>query len=124
MGQRTLRWTGAVVGLVCLSLSQACNTAPTLQTVNVTLKNTAVFQFPSGTSGDEEGINIVQQASHFRVSEVHKDAATNFVATYIYQPADGYVGTDTAEIEVVSNAVGTGPADVVQKLRFVFQVTQ
>ena len=87
----------------------------------VALKNTETFEYPM-VGGDEEGARIIQQASHYRVSEVRRDATTNFIAVYYYQPEGGYEGRDYVRIEVRSSFNGIGPPSRIDTVAFVFVV--
>src|ERR1041384_7772709 len=98
-------WVGIGLLLPVALQVEACN-SPAVQTVSVSLSNSEVYQYPT-VGGDEEGATISSQAGHFRISEIRRDASTNFVAVYVYQAATGYVGSDSAEIRITSSADGT-----------------
>lgn len=72
--------------------------------------------------GDEDGAAIVSQAHHYAVSEIRRNAQTNWVAVYIYQPALGFVGSDHVELEVRTGSDGASPGNV-KRIAFSFQVT-
>lgn len=90
---------------VCL---QGCQAPPTTEVLRVSLMNTERYQLPT-VGGDEEGARISTQAQHYSISEIRRDAATNWVATYVYQPSVGFVGADYVELEVVVSS-GAAPA--------------
>lgn len=107
--------------VVALVLVAGCNNDPPVQTINVALKAGQVYQYPT-VGGDEEGARLVTQARHFAVSEIRRDAQTNWVATYIYQPEEGYLGLDGAEIEVLTGSDGASPPKKVTRIVFRFNV--
>jgi hypothetical protein len=85
------------------------------------LRTTDTYQYPT-VGGDEEGALIAKQAQHYRVSEIRRNASTNWVVVYVYQPQGGYVGSDYAEIEIHTNSVGTPEHTKVSKLGFSFMI--
>src|SRR5258705_13271814 len=96
--------TKAIVAPLVLLLQGAtsgCHQADSIQIVNVSLSNTELYQFPT-VSGDEDGARIAAQAKHHSISEIRRSAATNFVATYVYQAVPGFVGADEAEMEALT----------------------
>lgn len=108
-----------LTGLLCLiGTLDACTATPARQQLSVSLSNTETYQHLAA-AGDEEGASISVQARHFAVSEVRRDASTGWTATYIYQPAPGFVGSDRVVLDVFTNPDGTGPAEVNQvEIRF------
>jgi hypothetical protein len=92
------------------------------QMITVALRNTDTYQYPA-VGGDEDGALITKQAQHYRVSQVRRDASTNFICVYIYQPEAGYTGNDHAELEIHTNKVGTSEYAQVSKLAFSFTIT-
>ena len=67
--------------------------------INVMLRANQIYEYNLGAFGDEEGVSVFRQASHFIVSAAEMEVATGIV-TYTYQPATNYVGCD--EVELVS----------------------
>jgi hypothetical protein len=96
---------------------QGCRDSSPVETVNVSLKNTEVYQYPT-VSGDEDGARISTQAKHYSISEIRRDAETNWVAVYVYQPAAGFVGSDYAEIEVLAGSDGASPPTNIKRVAF------
>jgi hypothetical protein len=116
-----------VVCIVVVLLLTACTDSgkePTqpLPIISVSLRNTDTYQYAT-VSGDEEGARITRQAQHYRVSEIRRNASTNWDCIYVYQPELGYVGSDYAELEIYTNKVGTPGNTRVSKLGFSFTVT-
>lgn len=109
----------ALVALV--PLMAGCKDSVTVEYVTVSLANEQTYSYPT-VSGDEEGAGITVQANHFRVSEMRRNAETNWVATFVYQPAAGYVGTDRAEIETLTGSDGASPPTNVRRVVFLFEV--
>jgi hypothetical protein len=109
---------------VLLSLLVAalgCTDPSRVEIVSVSLKNTETYQYPT-VGGDEESAGITTQAKHYSISEIRRTAETNWVATYVYQPAAGFVGSDDAEIEIVSDSDGASPPTNIRKVAFRFSV--
>src|SRR5687768_6641780 len=79
---------------------QSCRKSSPVETVSVSLKNTETYQYPT-VGGDEEGARIFTQASHYSISEIRRNAETNWVAVYVYRAAAGFVGSDYAEVEIL-----------------------
>ena len=75
---------------------QGCKESNLLQTVSISLKNTDTYQYPTG-GGDEDGARISTQANHYSISEIRRNAETNWVTVYVYQPTAGFVGSDYAD---------------------------
>ena len=102
---RLRRSTALLLILPVVVHIQGCRESNPVQTVDVSLRNTETYEYPT-VGGDEEGATISTQAEHYSVSEIRRGAETNWVAVYVYRPAAGYVGSDYAEIEIRSNSTG------------------
>jgi hypothetical protein len=89
----------------------SCGEANTVETVRVSLVNSQSYEYPT-VGGDEEGARISVEPQHASVSEIRRDAGTNWVATFVYQPTAGYVGVDRAEIEIFYGSDGASPGNV------------
>lgn len=117
---RVMRAARAIL-VAMLPLIAACNDAVTVEYVTVSLASGQTYTYPT-VSGDEEGARISTQARHFSVSEIRRDAGTNWVATFVYQPAVGFVGTDRAAIEILTGSDGASPPTNVRRVVFTFGV--
>ncbi len=102
-------------------LAAGCGNDPAVHTIDVLLSPGQIYEFPT-VGGDEESARIVTQARHFAISEVRRDAATNWVAVYVYQPQAGYSGSDGAELEVRAGSDGASSPTRVWKLVFRFSI--
>jgi hypothetical protein len=100
---------------------QGCRGPDSDETVIVYLKNTETFQYRT-VGGDEDGATISVQAEHYSISEIRRDAATNWYAVYVYQPAAGFVGEDHAEIEVHTGSDGASAPTNIKKVVFRFSI--
>jgi hypothetical protein len=98
-----------------------CQNSPDTQVVDVALKNTELCEYPA-VGGDEEGARIFTQAAHFSVSEIRRNTATGFVATYVYQATSGFVGADQTEVEVLPGSDGASPPKRVTRIVFRFSI--
>ena len=100
---------------------QACRNARPVETVSVSLKNTETYSYPT-VSGDEEGARISTQAKHYSISEIRRNAETNWVAVYVYRPTAGFVGSDYAEIEILTGSDGASSPTSIRKVAFRFAI--
>ena len=101
--------------------TQACANASSVETVTVSLTNSQAYQYPT-VGGDEQGARISVQPSHAITSEIRRNAETNWVATFVYQPTAGFVGSDYAEIEIVTGSDGASPPRNVKRVVFQFDI--
>lgn len=99
----------------------SCGGQDSVQTLTVSLKSTECYQYAT-VGGDEEGARVSTQAKHFSLSEVRRGAETGFVATYVYQSTAGFVGSDEAEIEVLTGSDGTTTPKNIKRIAFHFLV--
>jgi len=112
----------SLVGLLPVVFSiQGCGDATSVETVKVSLTNAQAYQYPT-VSGDEEGARISVQPNHSIISEIRRNAETNWVATFVYQPTAGFVGSDYAEIEIVTGSDGASPPRNVKRVVFHFDI--
>ena len=116
-----IRRSAAVVLLPLLVLLASCDDGAAVQTVNVSLKNSEVYQYPAA-GGDEEGARISSQAAHYAISEIRRDAQTGWVSTYVYQPQAAFVGVDYVEIEILTGSDGASPPTSIKRVAFRFDV--
>lgn len=100
---------------------QGCKDSNPVEAVSVSLKNTETYQYPT-VGGDEEGARISTQAKHYSISEIRRSAETNWIAVYVYRPTAGFVGSDYAEIEILTGSDGASPSSIKTVVfRFVIQ---
>jgi hypothetical protein len=112
----------ALVGLLpTVILTLGCGEPGAVETVNVSLTNSQAYQYPT-VSGDEEGARISIQPKHYSTSEIRRNAETNWVATFVYQPTTGFVGSDYAEIEIMTGSDGASPPRNVKRVAFHFEI--
>ncbi|MEX2177742.1 MAG: hypothetical protein WD801_03470 [Gemmatimonadaceae bacterium] len=104
-----------------LALLLGCSDSQPLSTIDVSLAPGQLFEHRT-VGGDEEGARLVVQARHFTVSEIRRNAQTGWVAVYTYQPAEGYIGFDSAEIEVLTGSEGTSAPTHTTRILFRFNV--
>jgi hypothetical protein len=111
--------------LLVISSAQivGCADSDRVETVRVSLSNAATYQYPT-VGGDEEGARIITQAKHYRVSEIRRNEATNWIATYVYQPTDGFVGSEYVEIEILAGSDGASPPTKTKRVGFYIDIRQ
>jgi hypothetical protein len=100
---------------------QGCRDPDSVETVIVYLRNTETYQYRT-VGGDEEGARISTQATHYSISEIRRDASTDWYAVFVYQPAAGFVGEDHAEVEVMTGSDGASAPTNIKKVVFRFSV--
>src|SRR5437016_4772952 len=104
-----------LIALLAFGSILGCGEHDSVRIVSVSLKNTERYQYPT-VGGDEEGARISTQAKHYSLSEIRRSAATNFVATYVYQSMAGFVGSDDTEIEVLTGSDGTSAPKNIKRI--------
>jgi hypothetical protein len=119
--QRFDRLVACVLLLPLVVHIHGCRKSNPVETLSVSLKNTETYQYPT-VSGDEEGARILTQARHYSISEIRRNAETNWVAVYVYRPAAGFVGADYAEVEILSGSDGASAPTSVRRVAFRFVV--
>ena len=111
----------ALLGLLPVVLQTlGCREQGAVETVNVSLMNSQAYEYPT-VSGDEEGARISIQPQHYSTSEIRRNAETNGVATFVYQPTAGFVGSDYAELEIMTGSDGASPSNV-KRVVFRFEI--
>src|SRR5436305_15187642 len=91
--------TGRLLIALLLGAVTSCAPSNSADHLNVSLRANQVYRYPT-VGGDEEGARIASQAHHYSTSEIHRDSTTGWIATYVYQPALGFVGSDEVSIEI------------------------
>lgn len=99
-----------------------CNNSTAIEFLTVSIRNTEQYEHLT-VGGDEEGARISAQARHYSISEVRRGPETNWIATYVYRPSPGFVGTDNVELEVLTGSDGA-TAPNVRKVRLHFVVRE
>ena len=94
--------------LIFISLVVACDEDPSYNEINVEISNSELYQYPT-VGGDEDGASIKTQAKHFDVSEIRRNAETDYVATYTYKSQPDFIGNDFVEIEILTGSDGASP---------------
>lgn len=90
--------------------------------LNVTIHNTETYQHDTGISGDEDGVSIIVQAKHCDLSEIVRNADTNWSAVYRYKPQSGFIGTDCVEIEISTGSDGASKPTNVEVIKINIKV--
>jgi hypothetical protein len=120
----SLRFRTIVAGGILIPLAvclQACRNSSRLETINVSLASAETYQYPT-VGGDEDGARISTQAKHYSISEIRRNAATNWVATYVYQPLAGFVGADSVGLEILTGSDGASPPMNVKRVQIHFLI--
>lgn len=108
---RIRRLIKLAVLLPAFIVSSACREGVPTERISVSLSNTEAFSYPT-VGGDEEGARIAIHPKHALTSEIRRGAGTNWIATYVYQPKAGYIGSDYAQLESFSGGIGATPPDI------------
>lgn len=108
---RIRKFLGLAVLLPICGSFVSCDESTPTEILTVSLSNVETFRYPT-VGGDEEGARITTQPRHAAISEIVRGAETNWVATYVYQPAPGYIGSDHAQLEILTGSDGASPPHV------------
>ncbi|MEO0573602.1 MAG: hypothetical protein AAF039_18010 [Bacteroidota bacterium] len=117
-----------LIFIICIIgiLSSCANDDSTneeINELNVDILNTDVFNYNLGSFGDEEGVSIRTQATHFEISEINIDSETeNHI--YSYRPEINFVGTDYVEIRAAYGSDGASPNDFFIITRITFLIVE
>jgi hypothetical protein len=114
------RKAAALIVVPLAAFGWACTAAKSTQTLEVSLQRGEIYQYPT-VGGDEEGARIALQPNHSAISEIRRGPATNWVAVYVYQPAPGFVGSDYAELEILTGSDGASPP-IARKVAIHFRI--
>jgi hypothetical protein len=90
---------------------------------NVVISNSETFEYKT-VGGDEEDAVIVKQAKHFEISEIVRNASTNYIAVYKYKPKPGFIGADHAEIEIRKGSDGASEPTDIERVKFNFTIIE
>ena len=77
--------------------------------IEVTLRNTGLYEYRTGMGGDEQGASISLTPKHAELNEMVRNLSTNFEPVYRYKPKKGFVGKDQVEITLIDIQVGNAP---------------
>ncbi len=71
--------------------------------------------------GDEDGAFIISQAQNFEISEIIRNASTNWMAIYRYKPQLNFTGVDSIKIETHQESDGASPPTKTEivKIKFI-----
>jgi hypothetical protein len=112
--------------LIMVSLIWSCSkdeTASQPETlINVSIKNTEVYNHDFKISGDEEGATIKIQARNCKSSEIIRNSSTNWNVVYQYTPDRNFRGTDYVIIETCTGGGGCGCSKI-EMARINFTIT-
>lgn len=97
--------------LLMCGIVLSCGRSSPVEVLNVSLSNIDTFEYPT-KGGDEDGARVATPPQHAEVSEIRRNAETNWVATYVYKPVAGYVGSDVVELDILTSSDGVSPPDV------------
>ena len=118
---RIRRLCAVAVLLPIFGGSLACDDTKRAERLTVSLSNSDTFEYPI-VIGIEDGARITVQAEHAAVSEIRRNADTNWVATYIYQPISGYIGSDRVQLEVLTGSDGASPPPDIRRVIIEFRI--
>ena len=113
--------------ICCLISIISCNQDSNSDDENiiaVSIKNSEIYEYQTGISGDEEGVLIEKQASHFEISEIIRDSSTQWSAVYRYKPEQGYIGTDNVEIKTMQGSDGASPNTDIKIIKIEITITE
>ena len=100
-----------VLCLLVLAVSCDSTTDSSIEegVITVSIENSETYRYRTGISGDEEGASIILQAENSEISEIVRNAETEWEAVYIYRAQPSFRGTDHVEIELNTGSDGASP---------------
>ncbi|MCA9730623.1 MAG: hypothetical protein H6696_16660 [Deferribacteres bacterium] len=110
--------------LICFFMACEISTEPEIYDVDATIKTSEIYEYHTGISGDEEGAAIKTQAKNFEISEILRNASTNFEAVYRYKSNTGFVGLEYVELELKTGSDGASPPKNIKNIKIALQVTK
>ena len=88
----------------------------------VSIKDSETYEYRTGISGDEEGVSIKVQAKHYVISDVFRNAETNWEAVYVYKAKPFFNGSDYVELELSTGSDGASPSTKFEIIKIKIQV--
>lgn len=115
-----------MLAVVLIFIISACNDSDTInqpayENLNVALKSSEVYQYTT-VSGDEESASILVQAKNFEISEIIRNAETNYTAVYKYKPKTDFTGTDYVELKIETGSDGASQPTKIQIIKINFVI--
>ena len=89
--------------------------------IEISLQNTDEYIHDFEICGDEEGATIETSPQHAEISEIVRDASTDWCVVYKYKPESGFVGKDYVEIKTCTG--GGISCTEIEIVRIEFTVT-
>ena len=108
--------------LIFVSLFVGCDEESSPNHINVEISNSELYQHPT-VGGDEEGARIKIQAKYFEISEIIRNAETNYVATYTYKSKTDFIGRDFVEIEILTGSDGANAPINSEIIKIIFTIS-
>jgi hypothetical protein len=113
-----------IVSISLFVLVQGCNTNDPdslSNTLNVTLKSNASYQYDLGYFGVEEGAIISISPKHFKLNKLDRDINSGKVI-YTYVPSVGFTGTDTVELKSMRGSDGASANNNITTVLITFKI--
>ena len=111
-----------LISVICFSCTRDDDGTPTPKIEeNVFISKSENYNYQIGFLGDEDGVEITQQAQHFEISRVVRNNNTGEVI-YNYKPQSDFIGSDSVELSVTTYAVGLNRSSTVRIVKIIFQV--
>lgn len=82
-------------------------------TVEAEISNTEIYEYNTGMGGDEQGAQIMQHPLNYEISEMIRDASTNFSPIYRYKPTTGFVGTEVVKLQLLDIIMGSTSSETI-----------
>lgn len=113
-----------ILSFFILLISCASNTDSNINeaTKSVTIKETDTYEYRTGISGDEEGASIKVQAKHYDISDIFRNAETNWEAIYVYKAKPLFTGSDYVELELSTGSDGASSPTQIEIIKIKIQV--
>ena len=89
----------------------------------ISLKSSEEYRYDFNITGDEEGVTIKIEATHYEISEIIRDQTTNWSVVYHYKPEQGFTGKDSVTIETCTGGTGVNCTEIHQ-VKLYFNITE
>jgi hypothetical protein len=91
--------------------------------INVILSNSRTYEYYFGSFGENEGVEIEIQATHFELSEL-QEFSNNTQVVYKYKATPGYLGNDYVELIAERGSDGVSPSTNIVNLKITFDIIE
>lgn len=85
--------------------------------INVDITKNGVYEYNFGSLGDEQGLEISEQAKHYAISEIIWNEKT-YEQAFRYEPEDNFIGNEVVEIKFTEWSYDKNKVVTLEKYKF------